>query len=66
MTAIAATGAPARAPQVVARARPRVPSDLGSPLTAAREAHGKTLAEIADITKIPTRVLAALERDDVW
>ena len=63
---IVATGSPSRAPQVVAPARPRVTtSDLGSPLTAAREAHGKTLAEIADTTKIPARVLAALERDDV-
>ncbi len=65
MTPIVATGLPSRAPQVVAPARPRVTSDLGSPLTAAREAHGKTLAEIADTTKIPARVLAALERDDV-
>ena len=65
VTPIVATGLPSRAPQVVAPARPRVTSDLGSPLTAAREAHGKTLAEIADTTKIPARVLAALERDDV-
>jgi len=54
VTPIVATGLPSRAPQVVAPARPRVTSDLGSPLTAAREAHGQTLAEIADTEGVDT------------